>query len=365
MIIGVDTRELGERKTGKGWYVYHVLKRMLERDHENTYLLYSNKEIDFPHFKNAKLVKVESGGIGWHFKVNSRLGKDGVDLYWAPTSPIVPAIAKIPTVHTIHDLSNLIFPQTHTWKGILVDKIFTYWAVKRTKKVITISEATQKDILSFYPFAKGKIEITPLGFDQAFKPMTDSEIAPILAEDKLKPGYILFVGTLEPRKNIETILGAFAKLDPKTQEAHPLIICGKKGWLYENIFAKVDQLNLKDKVKFLEHKGLRELPALYNGASVFVFPSLYEGFGLPPLEAMACGKAVIVSNVSSLPEVVGDAGILIEPKDADNLAQNITKILSDNNYRQDLEQRGLRRAKEFSWEKTADQTRDILSNILK
>jgi len=361
MKIGIDTRELAGKKAGIGWYIYHVLSNILKLDTKNEYFAYSCETIDFPDFSNLTKIVIPKKGLSWHLETAKRIEKDDIELYWSISSPIVPAITKIPTIYTIHDLTNIFYPQYHKLKGRLIDKLFLAKAVKKTKKIIAISDATKKDIVKLFPSTKEKVYVTHLGYDKVFKPISKSEVQSHLEKYKLSPGYVLYVGTLEPRKNIETILKAYARIDFEIQKSHPLVIAGKKGWKYENIFKTYNELKLKEKVKFLDYLDFSDLPALYNGASVFVFPSFYEGFGLPPLESMACGTPVITSNISSLPEVVGNAGILVEPLDIDNIAQNIEKILTDLSFRQQLSDSAIKQASKFSWQKTAEETLKILT----
>ena len=191
----------------------------------------------------------------------------------------------------------------------------------------------------------------------------EKEIKEKVSKYGIEPEYILFLGTLEPRKNIITLIKAYGELSDEIRDRHPLVIGGKKGWLYEDIFQEVRKCSLEKKVIFLDYIQQLDLPALYNGASIFVFPSLYEGFGLPPLEAMACGKPVITSNVSSLPEVIGDAGILIEPKSIQSLALNIERILTNNKFRQELQKKSIRQARKFNWRFTARSTYKTISEI--
>ena len=361
MKIGIDTRELAGKKAGIGWYIFHVLSNLLQIDSKNTYVAYSSKQIDFPDFPNLKKIVVPKDGLSWHLETAKRIVKDDIDIYWSISSPIVPALTKVPTIYTIHDLTNIFYPQYHKLKGRLIDKLFLAKAVKKTNKIIAISDATKKDIVKLFPSTQEKISVTHLGYDKVFKPLPKKEIETHLEKYKLNSGYVLYVGTLEPRKNIETILKAYSLIDSGVQNMHPLVIVGKKGWKYEKIFEVFKELGLKEKVRFLDYLDFEDLPALYNGASVFVFPSFYEGFGLPPLEAMACGTPVITSNVSSLPEVVEDSGILVDPLDTELIAKNIEAILTDNDLRFELSEKAIKQSSKFSWGKTAKQTLNILS----
>lgn len=362
MNIGVDTRELFGQKAGKGWYVFHVLKNILDLDSKNNYILYSDREIDFPQYRNAKIVIINKPGLIWHYVIAKRLKKDSVDLYWAPTSPIVPALTSIPTIMTIHDLTNLLFPAAHTLKGRIIEKIFLKRALAKTKKIIAISEATRKDLIRYFPKTKNQIEVIPLGYDSLFKPLPQDKIVKSLLKYSLDPGYVLFVGTIEPRKNIELLIDAFSMLPEKIKKQFPLVIVGKKGWLSEPIFKKMSDPKVSSYIKYLKYVDFADLPAVYNGASLFIFPSLYEGFGLPPLEAMACGKAVITSNLSSLPEVVGEAGILVNPKDKVGIKEKLQQLLEDQKYRKKIENSSLLQAKNFDWQTTAKKTLSVIDS---
>lgn len=363
MRIGVDTRELTGEKAGKGWYVFHILMRLRDIDQKNNYVFYGNYETQYPDWPGTEKVKIGGSELLWHHKVAKRLKSDKIDLYWAPTSPIVPAIATVPTIMSIMDLTTLLFPDKHLIKGRLVDMVFLKRAVNKTKRIICISKATERDLIAYAPKAKGKTEVIYLGYDESFKRLDDKIVKETLDKYKLKPGYILSVGTLEPRKNIAKLIESYAQLDKQLQDKHPLVIVGKRGWFYEEIFAAIEKNKLKEKVKFLEYVPFSDLPAIYNGASVFVYPSLYEGFGLPPLEAMACGKPVIVTNVSSLPEVVGKAGILINLHNTKEIAERMEKLLTNNVLRKQYSGLAMKQAKKFSWQKCAKETLEIFNSI--
>jgi glycosyltransferase involved in cell wall biosynthesis len=214
-----------------------------------------------------------------------------------------------------------------------------------------------------------KVEVVYLGICENFRPLPEGEVEAFRKKRGLPERFILFVGTIEPRKNLTRLIEAFSLLSPLSPlpfpfSPLPLVIVGAKGWLYEEVFAKVEELGLEREVIFPGYIPWGELPLWYNAATIFVYPSLYEGFGLPPLEAMACGTPVIASNASSLPEVVGDAGILVSPGDVDGLAEAMKLLLSDETLREDLSRRGLRRAKGFSWEKTAEKTVQVYLRAL-
>lgn len=364
MNIGVDVRELVGNKAGIGWYVFHVLKNILPLDAKHNYTLYSDSEIDFPEYANARVKIIRKTGLGWHYAVAKEITKDKIDLYWAPTSPIIPAITKVPTVMTIHDMTTFLFPKKHELKGRVINSIYLKKALRKTAKVLAISNSTKHDIQKLFAVPDNKIAITYPGFDASFKPLAKDIITKAKISYKLSKDYILFVGTVEPRKNIGGLIESYNLLTNDIKSKYNLVIVGKKGWLYDEIFRKVQEFKLEKNIKFLDYVKFEDLPAIYNGAKIFVYPSLYEGFGLPPLEAMACGKAVIASNVSSLPEVVGDAAILINPNNYIKLADQIANLLNDDKKISDLEKKSLAQTKIFSWEKCAEQTLEAFSQVL-
>jgi len=229
-------------------------------------------------------------------------------------------------------------------------------------KIITISECTKKDIVKFYKIPEDKIKVILLAPDPIYQPLSHDIIAPILSKYGVCAPYILYVGSLEPRKNIQTLIQGFANIKKRGLN-HKLIIVGNKKWEYSKLIRIVAESGLHNDVIFTGYLPDEDLPALYNGADLFVYPSLYEGFGLPPLEAMACGTPVITSNTSSLPEVVGNAGIKVDPQDVDQLSDAIYHVLTDENLRLSLIEKGLERSKQFSWERTATETWKVYDEV--
>jgi glycosyltransferase involved in cell wall biosynthesis len=230
--------------------------------------------------------------------------------------------------------------------------------------VIVPSQSTKTDVMRLYGVNPEKIAVIYEGYDEeVYKPQDNlAPIEEVKREYNISGKYILYVGTLEPRKNIPRLVEAFHSLK-KGEVEHKLVVAGKLGWLYKDIFTTVTKLNLENEVIFTGYIPQKELPILMGGAEVFAYPSLYEGFGLPPLEAMACGTPVIASNTSSLPEVIGDAGILVDPYNSKEIAQAMYRLISDEGLRQQMHQRGLNRAKMFSWEKTAQQTLKVFEIV--
>jgi glycosyltransferase involved in cell wall biosynthesis len=262
-------------------------------------------------------------------------------------------------VFTIPDLTFIRYPNYHLPGNVEVWSQFCERAVKFADMILVYSEHTRQDVVRTLGIPEHKIQVTPLAAGSEFRLIADrSLVQRQLATFCLQnQRYILSVGTLEPRKNQSLLIRAFSrmlKLDPDLP--HQLVLAGSKGWLYDSIFETVKQERLEDRVIFLGHCD--PLEVLYNGADLMVYPSLYEGFGLPPLEAMACGTPVIASNSSSLPEVVGDAALTVDPEDEEALCEAMRGVLLDDELRKKMGCNGVRHAQQFSWERTAKATLD-------
>jgi glycosyltransferase involved in cell wall biosynthesis len=287
---------------------------------------------------------------------------EGVEVYHA-TEHLLPRLKRVASVFTVHDLAYLRYPQYH----LLQNRLFLAYMMPRflaqADHIITISESTRRDVLKHYRLDPAKIDVIPEGVEPRFTPAVGAEqVNAVRQAYDLPARFILFVGTIEPRKNLMTLLEAFAALRVK----HPqvgLVIAGGKGWLYQSFFDRLSALGLQDVVKLTGFVADEQLPALLNAAEVFAFPSHFEGFGLPPLEAMACGVPVVCSNASSLPEVVGEAGLLVAPDDLHAWVEALDRLLSDPALRQDLRGRGLARARQFTWEAAARQTLAVYERV--
>ena len=292
------------------------------------------------------------------------LKKHGIDIVHYPTQSHFSSLCPlgIKQVLTIHDTLPLIMP--NNFPKYLVYQFKTLWPIliQKIDKIIAVSESTKRDVMKYYGIGEEKIIVVHEGVGDEFKPLSESE----MADMKYAFGFpfILYVGTLEPRKNIPTIIRAFLKLK-EAGYAHKLVICGKKGWMFDEIFNLVSELALKTDVIFTGYIPKNDLVKLYNAADLFVYPSLYEGFGLPPLEAMACGTPVITSNHSSLPEVVGNSGIMVEPNDIQGLSNAMIKFLTDKDFRQDMIRLGLERVKLFSPKQSVINTLQVYRDVLK
>lgn len=284
------------------------------------------------------------------------------DIFHA-TDHLLPRLRSMRSVFTLHDLSFLTCPETHLPANRWFLRIAVPVFVRRADAVICISEHTRRDAVQHYGLDETKVFVVPEGVDDRFRPVSDEQVAAIRARYSLPEDYILFVGTIEPRKNLIALLEAFRALRSEGREER-LVIVGRKGWLHGATFARVRELGLEGEVQFPGYVADEDLPALYRAASVFAFPSLYEGFGLPPLEAMSCGTPVVCSDSSSLPEVCGDAAILVAPRDIRGLTGALRRVLDDTALQRDLRERGVRQAAKFSWRHAATSTVSIYRTII-
>lgn len=254
---------------------------------------------------------------------------------------------------TVHDLSFLHFPQYLTAESRRYYNGQIATAVRQADHILTDSEATKADLMTMLNVPAEKVTVHLLGVDESFRPLPPAVLDEARARLRLPQPYILFVGTFEPRKNIAGLLEAYHLLLSQMHDAPPLVLAGQRGWLFDETLEKAARLGLHDRVLWRDDIGTADLPALYNLAAVLVLPSHYEGFGFPPLEAMACGTVPVVSSRSSLPEVVGDVGLQVDPDDPPALAAALYRALTDQPWRSAMREAGLARAASFTWERTA------------
>lgn len=275
-----------------------------------------------------------------------------------------PALYKGKKIATIHDMAMHTMKDKYTKGQIITKKILLENTIKHADKLICISEFTRTELLHYYPnLDNSKIEVVYNGFEYNEIKLSEETIKNTLDKFNIKKEYLLFVGTLSPHKNVERIVEAFNKVKKEGYD-YQLVICGKKGWLYEDIFSKVKKLNLDSEVIFTDYVTDEELEVLYTNTKLFVFPSLYEGFGFPPIEAMARKVPVLTSKAGALPEVVGDAAMICDPYDVNDITKKILNILCSEDLNDKLINRGLERFKYFSWENTFKQTQKIYDEIL-
>lgn len=294
----------------------------------------------------------------------SRYAEEAVfDLYHEPN--ILPLRFKGPTVVTVHDLSWIRYPETHPVERVRAMNRYFEAGLHQAEALITDAQSVRQELLDTFGLPPKMVTAIPLGVDALFQPQDAVQTQVTMAQHGLAHGsYFLAVGTLEPRKNLSTALLAYQQLPQKLRETYPLVLIGMKGWHTAALERQMAPLVRAGQVRQLGYLARSDLVALMSGARALVYPSVYEGFGLPPLEAMACGTPVICSNTSSLPEVVGDAGIMVEPLDAVALMCAMRQVVDDNEIWEDLKRKSLIRARAFSWEACAAQTLDVYRSIV-
>lgn len=278
---------------------------------------------------------------------------------------VAPLITPCPFIITVYDLSFLRYPAAFRPVNRWYLQQFTAWSVNRAEAVIAISESTRQDVINLLGKPATQVHTVYCGADENFRPLPSAEIAAFKTRLGLPETFLLFVGTLEPRKNVEGLIRAYAIWRQQDPAAPPLVIAGGQGWYYQEIFALVETLNLQSHVHFPGYVPQNDLPLWYNAATMFVYPSHFEGFGLPVLEAMACGTPVITSTTSSLPEVAGEAGLLVNPAEPAALAEACQRVMAEADLRAEMRQQGLSRAAQFQWPKAAQETIEVYRTVLR
>ena len=366
MHIGIDARLVFYHQAGIGQYILRLTQALAQIDRDDQFTLFTSRKdkthiLDQPNFKRQKLWTPSHHRFE-RLALSLELAPFALDVLHSPDF-IPPARPRCPTVITVHDLAFLLYPRFLTR-----DSAHYYGqvdlAAQQADHIITVSESTKRDTVRLLCVPEGKITVIYEAAHPLFKPITDVDASKrVCARYGLPSDFILFVSTVEPRKNLPTLLRAFRRLRDNYKSQAALAIAGHRGWLVEEVDAVVEELKLGDAVRFLGGVPNEELVHLYNAAKLFVLPSFYEGFGLPPLEAMACGTPVIVSNVSSLPEVVGDAGCLVNPEDVEELTVAMWRLLTDEDLRREMRTKGLLRAQIFSCERTARETLSVYRQV--
>lgn len=381
MKVSLELQPCLKNRSGIGIYTYEISKN-LQRFHDvdlcgDIFNFINRNDIDKDleglTFNNKVFTPFPYGVYRrvWHYipiKYNW-LFNDKSDIYHF-FNFIVPPRIKGKVITTIHDMTYKLYPETMAKNNLKRIENDIEYSVNRADKIITVSESSKKDILKFLDVDESKIEVVYNGveYDKFNKSYVEEEKSKVRQKYNLPRKYILYMGTLEPRKNIESIIEAFGLYKTKNNLVSKdikLVIAGKKGWLFESIFNLVSKLSLKDEVVFTDYVDENDKPLIYKMADLFLFPSLYEGFGIPVLEAMASSVPVITSNVSSLPEVAGDAAILVEPKDTEAIAKYINEITNNEELKKDLVKRGHAQAKKFTWEASAEKTYNIYKQIIR
>jgi glycosyltransferase involved in cell wall biosynthesis len=357
--IGIDARLVFYHQAGIGQYILRLTQALAQINRDDAFVIFKSRKdktpiVAQPNFKRQKMWTPSHHRFE-RLAMSLELAPFALDILHSPDF-IPPAWTRCPSVITMHDLAFMLYPR------FLTRDSARYYgqvdvAARQADHIIAVSESTKRDTIRLLGVPEAKITVIYEAAHPLFELIAaDGAREFVRTHYNLPPEFILFVGTIEPRKNLPTLLRAFRRLRDNYKSEAVLAIAGNRGWLVEEVDQVIAELQLGNAVRFLGNVRNEELVYLYNAATLFVLPSFYEGFGLPPLEAMACGTPVIVSNVSSLPEVVGDAGLLIAPEDIEALTVAMWRVLTDDKLRRELCEKGLKRAQTFSWERAARET---------
>jgi len=361
MRIGIDAHSVGVRHGGNELHFEHLVTELAQLPPDgNEYFAFSWRGAAGDRWQGAsvRLVPLRSRWVSWQRGVEIPLHSRRLDLDVLHVPFNFLPVFRCRKVVTIHDLAFLHVPEAYAPLERLRMTLFTRMAAQWADRVCAVSEFTKRDIMERYGVGPDRITVTPNAVDRiTFRPLDAAPKAAARERLGVRFDYVLFVGTLQPRKNVLTLLDAYAHLRRSSGYDHHLVLAGRRGWHADEVFRAVRQRGLADRVHHLDAVSREELVGLYCNASALVFPSLCEGFGLPILEAMSCGCPVLSSNTTSMPEVYGDAALPFDPRNAEALATQLARALDDSVLRASLVERGFRNCDRFSWRRTAELVR--------
>ena len=357
MRVGLDARPIQGRFTGDSTYWRGLIEGLSRLDSADEFFIYLDAALPMPELPPSgnfrpRLLRAICWRVWSAWSFPRALRRDGIEV--AHVQYTIPPVMPCPVITSIHDVSFKRHPEFFPFK----DRLILDMGVRRSKRqafrILALSEYTRRELLDLYRMPDKKVAVVYPGVDEQFQPL-DRAVARELVAREYGVGlpFVLTVGVIQPRKNLDRLLEGFAMLKGILQADHKLVVVGKYGWKQAGLAHRIRELGLIEDVIFTGYVSQEALPALYSAADVFVYPSVYEGFGLPPLEAMACGAPVIAGNRSSLPEVVGEAGVMVDPYDPDAFARAMADVLSSESLRAEMSARGLEQAKKFSWDGTA------------
>ena len=353
MRIAIDAREI-MGGAGKARYVRELILSLSKIDQENQYFLYAWERPEFTLSANFEFIELPKDKIRLLW-LRRDLKARKIDVFLSPTGYHPVIFSPVKSVLVVHDLA--VFVEKHSrpeFKTMMIERLSLPIALRRAKHIIADSENTRQDLMKCFKTKADKITTVLLA---PFKLQGKA------GSDRLPDKYVLFVGTLEPRKNVDGLVRAYASLPDELKKEYPLVLAGRRGWHTEKIDLAIKETSSKKYIIETGYLSEGDLPALYKMATAFVYPSWYEGFGLPPLEAMSYGVPVICSDTSSLPEVVGDAALQVNPADQAEISSALEKLLTNKALRAKLIEAGRDQAMKFSWEKTARQTLEVLESV--
>jgi glycosyltransferase involved in cell wall biosynthesis len=370
MRIAIDAHSVGARLAGNESYAINLIEALAEIDSLNQYTLFVTKRSAVERFTgrwsnfSVSQTLPHTPLIRIPLTLSAALRRQPVDVLHVQFT--APPFAPCPLVVSIHDLSFEHLPQTFKRRSRIQLRWTVRSSARRAARILALSESARQDIIETYRIAPERVTMIPLAAPAHFEPVADEKhLQRIRHTYGIDGDYILSVGSIQPRKNLIRLVRAFANL----RQARPgvklpkLVLVGKKSWLYDETLQVIEQSGIGDDILLTGYVPEADLPALYSGAICFVYASYFEGFGLPPLEAMKCGTPVIVGDRTSLPEVVGDAGLLVNPFDEAEIASAIAKLIDNPDLRRTLRVKGLKRASEFSWRETARRTLEVYQQV--
>ena len=374
MKIMIDARSVDTKQSGVGNYVTHLIEGLRVVDRRNQYaLMVTSKQLaNLPdNLRAFEIFTVpfsnESHLLGdpWEFFLLPRLlRKNNVDLFHGPAFMAPPSQRGFQSVATIHDLVAFHHPQTIPTKYAFYMRFLIKLMVRKAGGIITDTEFIRREIINAFHIDKERVYAVPIAVSDLFRPVMDKErIQRVKERYGIKKHYFLHVGNIEPRKNLSSLFQACERIWEKLQSDYNLVVVGKRGWLYRGIFDILRKSGISRDVIFTGYVQEEDIPVLYSGADFFVFPSVYEGFGLPILEAMKCGTPVITSHVSSMPEVAGDAALYVNPDSLEDIAEKILELAYNEPLKKVMRERGFIQASKFSWEKTAKKTLEVYEAV--
>lgn len=355
--LAVDaSRMVADQRTGTEHYSGQIIGALASINDRPPVTLYTRADHPTPRVVGTLTKSFGPRRLWTHIGLSRAMYQDKPDALFVP-SHVVPVIHPPATVVTVHDLGYIIEPESHPRRQRLMLQSTTQWNVRAARRIIAISGQTHDDLVSHYGVNPEKIRVVHHGLDHdRFKPLPPEATAPIIAKHNITPPYLLFVSTVQPRKNLTRLIQAFESLDDSQLS---LVIAGKSGWLSEPIEKRIHESPAASRMRRIGHVTDDDLPALYSAAEAFTFPSLYEGFGMGVVEAMACGAPVVTSNGSSLAEVAGNAAILVDPRDVGSIAAGIREA-REPTTKQRLRRLGINRAMDFTWERSAAETLAVI-----
>jgi glycosyltransferase involved in cell wall biosynthesis len=378
MKIGIDATILPTKPTGAGVYTIHLIQELVSMETDFEFVVFSQK-----HGRQLIGTLPNKDSVTWITSTDTHpalrllweqtilpvfVQREKIDLLHSLhyTRPII--LSELPScasVVTFHDMTFFLFPHLHTRVKRIFFKFFIRLSAKTADAIITVSENTRRDTASLLGVPQKRIHTTTLGVDQSFKPIRDSEkLEEIRRKYRLPEKFILHIGTIEPRKNLKILIRAFSSLGKMGYDGN-LVIVGQYGWKYKDLLEDLKTLGIEERVKLTGYIPTMDLPIVYNLAQIFVYPSLYEGFGIPPIEAMACGTPVITTAISAMADHVSGAGLLVAPQDEVELAQAMHILLKNRTLQAELSTKGQQRATSFTWKRTAQETLQVYRHLLK